>query len=55
MRSSYYNQKNLFLFCRYSLLGLVEDPSEFAMNGDSMLTNTSRDPINFNQNQKQKR
>ena len=37
------------------MLGLVEDPSEFAMNGDAVLTNTCRDPTNFNETNKKNR
>ena len=37
------------------MLGLVEDPSEFAMNGDTVLTNTCRDPMNSNDTGKQTR
>ena len=37
------------------MLGLVDDPSELAMNGDPMLTNTRRDPINFNETNEQSR
>lgn len=34
-------------FFRYSMLGCVEDPSEFETDGNTILTNTRRDPTNF--------